>query len=282
VSVSLAVRKGRTVRGPSPWALGALVLAGSLGVVVVVALALVNGDLVRPGLQAFLVSWIVVPYLISGVVAWSRRPASRLGPLMIATSFAMMLTALQWSSVTVLASLGHLADMLPAALFVHVFLSFPTGRLESRSSQAVVLACYGVTVVLQVVKVALGVNPDNLLAVAVNNALANQIERVQLAAMSALLLISAVLLLVRARAVGRPRRAPAMLLVDAFGLAPVMLSVLYLMGLLGSPYLEEVRNITFITLGLAPIASGGFSTRGWRAPRSVSCSSSSVPIRPAT
>lgn len=126
--VSLSPRERRAVHAPSTWVLGALVVVGLLGVVVVVSLAMARDGLVRPGLQAFLVSWIVVPYLISGVLAWWRRPASRLGPLMIATALAMMLTALQWSSVPALASVGHLVDMLPAALFVHVFLAFPTGR----------------------------------------------------------------------------------------------------------------------------------------------------------
>ena len=39
-----------------------------------VSLALSNEDLVRPGLQAFLVNWITVPYVIGGLLAWCRRP----------------------------------------------------------------------------------------------------------------------------------------------------------------------------------------------------------------
>jgi signal transduction histidine kinase len=244
----------RQVRGPSPWALWATVLAGLASVASTVILAMQSDELVRPGLQAFLVNWITVPYLIGGVLAWWRRPASRLGPLMIATAFVMALTALQWSSVPVLFSIGHLVDMLPAAMFVHVFLAFPTGRVEGRLRQGVVLAGYGIAVVLQIVKVALGVNPDNLLAVAISSAAADRIEQFQLGAMSGVLLLSAALLLTRGRAAGRPRRRPAVLLVDAFGLALVMLALLYLAALRGWPHFETIRHVAFVTLGLAPVA----------------------------
>ncbi len=86
-------------------------MAGFGTLVVSVALALAGDELVRPGLQALLFNWITVPYLISGTIAWWRRPASRLGPLMIATAFVMALTALQWSTVPILLSIGHLLDL---------------------------------------------------------------------------------------------------------------------------------------------------------------------------
>lgn len=243
----------RHARGPSPWALWATVVVGLGSVASVLVLALTSDELVRPGLQAFLVNWITVPYLVSGVLAWWRRPDSRLGPLMIATAFAMALTALQWSPATVLFSIGHLVDMLPAAMFVHVFLAFPTGRVEGRARQAIVLAAYGVATVLQAVKVALGVNPDNLLAVATSPA-ADRIEQFQLTAMAVLLLSGAAVLLTGGRAAGRPRRTPVVLLVDSFGLALVMLATLYLAALRGWPHFETIRHVTFATLGLAPVA----------------------------
>ena len=65
--------------------------------------------------------------MVSGILAWWRRPESRLGLLMLATGFATALAPLQWVDQPVLYSIGHLFDMLPAALFLHVFLAFPTG-----------------------------------------------------------------------------------------------------------------------------------------------------------
>jgi hypothetical protein len=120
-------------RGPGAWTLWGTVALGFGTLLGSIGLALAGDELVRPGLQAFLFNWITIPYLISGTLAWWRRPDSRLGPLMIATAFVMALTALQWSSVPALHTFGHLLDMVPSAMFLHVFLAYPTGQLETRA-----------------------------------------------------------------------------------------------------------------------------------------------------
>jgi signal transduction histidine kinase len=240
-------------RGPGPWALWATVGAGFGTLVVSVALAMAGDELVRPGLQALLFNWITVPYLISGTLAWWRRPASRLGPLMIATGFVMALTALQWSTVPVLLSIGHLLDLVPAAMFLHVFLAYPTGRVVGRPRQVVVAAGYATAVVLQLAKILLGINPDSLFTVTTRPVLAGRIEQVELITMSALLLAGAALLLVRRPSARPVRRRPVALLVDSFGLALIMLAILFVGGLRGWPQIETVRHVTFAVLGLAPV-----------------------------
>ncbi|MEV5962997.1 histidine kinase [Kribbella sp. NPDC051952] len=239
------------VHGPGPWALWAAVVLGFGTLLGSIALAVAGDELVRPGLQAFLFNWITIPYLISGTLAWWRRPESRLGPLMIATAFVMALTALQWSSVPALHSLGHLLDMLPSAMFLHVFLAYPTGQLRTRPRQVLVIAGYVNVVILQVAKILLGSSSDNLFVITARSAIASRIEETQLIVMAALLLTGAALLLVRRVPA---RRRPVALLVDAFGLALIMLAVLYIAGLRGWSHIEAVRNITFAALGLAPIA----------------------------
>ena len=241
-------------RGPGPWVLWAAVVLGLGTLLASIALAMAGDELVRPGLQAFLFNWITIPYLISGTLAWWRRPESRLGPLMIATAFVMALTALQWSSLPALHSLGNLLDMVPSAMFLHVFLAYPTGQLQTRPRQVVVIAGYVNVVVLQLAKILLGSNPDSLLAISAQPALASRIEQFQLIAMSALLLIGTALLLVRRPNPSLARRRPVTLLVDTFGLALVMLALLYVAGLRGWPQIETVRHITFAALGLAPAA----------------------------
>ena len=104
--------------------LWAIAVASTAVVVGSLILALASEQLDLPGLRAFLIGWIVIPYVVSGMVAWWRRPASRLGPLMVATGFGMAITPLQWSDQPLVYSVGHLFDMLPAALFLHVFLAF--------------------------------------------------------------------------------------------------------------------------------------------------------------
>jgi hypothetical protein len=149
--------------GPQSWMLWAIVVTAIAVVTGSIVLALASDQLDLPGLRAFLIAWIVIPYVVSGIVAWWRRPASRLGPLMLATGFAMAVTPLQWSSQPLVYSVGHLLDMLPAAMFLHVFLAFPTGRLNKTPERVLVIACYSAALGLQLIKVLLGVNPDNSL-----------------------------------------------------------------------------------------------------------------------
>ncbi len=241
-------------RAPQSWMLWAIVVAGIGVVTASLILALASDQLNRPGLRAFLIGWIAIPYVVGGILAWWRRPASRLGPLMIATGFAMALTPLQWSTQPLVYSVGHLLDMLPAAMFLHVFLAFPTGRLGKTPERILVIACYTAALGLQLLKIIIGVNPDSLFSVVRSVAAGNVIERIQLSFIAACLLAGAVLLYVRGRSPGRHRRRPAALVVDAFGLSLVMLALLYLAGLGSWPAFETIRLITFAALGLAPIA----------------------------
>ena len=84
---------------------------------------------------------------------------------MLLIGFTMALTPLQWSSQPVVHSIGHLFDMVPAAMFLHLFLAFPTGRLTRRAERWIVGSCYAVTLVLQLIKIMLGVNPDSVFVV---------------------------------------------------------------------------------------------------------------------
>ena len=53
---------------------------------------------------------------------------------------------------------------------------------------------------------------------------------------------------------GRPLRRSRALLVDAFGLALLMIATLFLLLVSGGPVVPEIRWATFVTLGLAPLA----------------------------
>jgi signal transduction histidine kinase len=257
-SATASARVGETFSSGQPaprsWILWAIAVATAGVVTGTMVLALASNTLDRPALRAFLVGWIVVPYVLSGILAWWRRPASRLGPLMLATGFAMAATALQWFEQPMLFSIGHLLDMLPAAMFLHVFLAFPTGRLARKPEQVVVAACYAAALGLQLVKIILGVNPANLFTITTQVSASNLVEGVQLSLVAALLLAGAVLLYVRSHDTGRGRHRPTSLLVEAFGLSLVMLALLYVAGLGAWPAFETIRLITFASLGLAPIA----------------------------
>ena len=75
---------------------------------------------------------------------------------MIAAGFAMFVSTLQWASAPLPYTIGLAFDLLPVALLLHVFLAFPSGRLERRMERVVVAAAYSVAAGLQVVKMLLG------------------------------------------------------------------------------------------------------------------------------
>ena len=131
-------------------------LAGCAAAGISFALALSSDHVAQPSLQAALMDWITLPYVLAGVFAWSRRPDSRFGPLVIAAGFAMFVSSLGWANTAALHTLGQAFDLVPAAVFLHVFLAFPTGRLEHPFERALVVACYAAAFGLELVGMALG------------------------------------------------------------------------------------------------------------------------------
>ena len=126
----------RAAGAPGPPVLWAIALAGCAAAAATMALALTSDHVAEPGLQAALMDWITLPYVVAGVIAWWRRPDSRFGPLMVAAGFTMFLSTLAWANRAVPFTIGQAFDPLPAVLFLHVFLAYPSGRLERRVERA--------------------------------------------------------------------------------------------------------------------------------------------------
>jgi signal transduction histidine kinase len=246
----------RARRSPRLAVLWALAVAGLVAAAAAFALALTSDHVPEPAaLQAALLDWLTLPFILGGLIAWWRRPGSRFGPLMVATGFVVAVGSLQWTTVALPYTVGLAFDLLPPALFIHVFLAFPSGRLERRGERVVVAAAYAAGIGPQLVKMALGgVGGDNLLAVAAEPAAALAVQRVQLVALSVLCLAAVILLVARRREVGRPPRRWVALLVDSFGLALVMVAVLLFAGAFELPAFETIRRITFGVVGIAPVA----------------------------
>ena len=83
-------------------------------------------------MHAALILWIALSYSVSGLVAWWRRPANRLGTLMVVTGFTTLASTLYWAENPVLHTVGVALDVVVLVLIVHVFLAFPTGQLRGR------------------------------------------------------------------------------------------------------------------------------------------------------
>jgi signal transduction histidine kinase len=240
---------------PPPTAvLSVIGLAGALAAVAVVLLAH-SGALDRAGLRAAMVDWIAVPYIVGGLIAWRRRPESRFGLLMIIAGFTMAATTLQWSHARLPYTAGLLVDLLPAVVFPHVFLAFPSGRLEGRAERIVIGVGYATAVVGSVLVAALGgFDPRNLLAVTPNPGLAETVQNVQLLVLAGVCLVGVLLLVRRKRAAGSAPRRLLGLLVDSFSLGLITFAALLVAGVFGLPGFEQLRLVTFAVLGLAPLA----------------------------
>jgi signal transduction histidine kinase len=236
--------------GPSRRAQVVVGLGGILAGMSLFALALTAG-VPQPGYQAGLACWVTLTYVLAGLVAWRRRPESRLGVLMITAGFGSCINFLVWSQNDVLFTLGLLGQFLPPVLFLHVFLAFPEGRLPHRVDRGVVLAAYAAAA-LSLPQLLAGFEADrNVLAVASAPAVAERLQQLQLASLGLLLLVGVVLLLQHRQ--GSRLRPAVGLLVDAFLLALLMTAVLMLAGLFGWTIAQPVRIATFLALGLAPI-----------------------------
>src|SRR6188472_1957495 len=145
MAVARLAREARTSQSPRPprrAVLWAIALAGVAAAATSFALALNSDHVNEPGLQAALMDWITLPYILAGVVAWSRRPDSRFGPLMVVAGFTMFLSTLAWANAALPHTIGQAFDLLPAIVFLHVFLAFPSGRLEGGFERGLVIAGY--------------------------------------------------------------------------------------------------------------------------------------------
>jgi signal transduction histidine kinase len=245
----------RLAGGPRLGVVCAIALAGFAAAGASMALALTSDHVDEPGLQAALMDWITLPYVLAGCIAWRRRPESRFGPLMIAAGFTMFLSSLAWANAPLPKTIGQAFDLVPAAVFLHLFLAFPSGRLEHWFERALVIATYVTAFGLELVSMALGgYGPDNMLEIVAAPGAALTLLDVQLVAISVFCLTGVAVLIVRRRRGQRPLRRSVALLVDSFALALVMIAVLFLTGAFEGPAFETIRRITFVTLGAAPVA----------------------------
>lgn len=93
-----------------------------------------------------IVAWL---YLASGARAWYRRPASRVGALIMQGGAAMLVSGLVFTDLPVLVSVGLFGTTWILSVIVHLLLAFPTGRLHGRVTRAVVVLAYINSLALQ-------------------------------------------------------------------------------------------------------------------------------------
>ena len=81
-------------------------------------------------------------FIATGVYAWRHRPESRVGLLMIALGFAWFVYCLDAANSRLVHTFAMIAGGIWGGVFLHLGLSFPTGRLPGRIDRALVAAGY--------------------------------------------------------------------------------------------------------------------------------------------
>jgi signal transduction histidine kinase len=89
-------------------------------------------------------------FLACGLLAWWRRPTNRLGPLMVATGFALLMRHLRYSHDALAFTLFFLFGDLGFALVVHSSLAYPAGRTRDRVERWLVRAGYALALGLPI------------------------------------------------------------------------------------------------------------------------------------
>jgi signal transduction histidine kinase len=163
---------------------------------------------------------VVWSFVGTGLYATHRRPGSRVGILMVALGFAWCVAAISLANSAFAFSLGLVVGGLWGAVFLHLLVSFPTGRLPPGTDRTIVLAGYGLFTLGAIPpllfsgpqELACEDCPENLWLVERNADLANILTALQTA------LIAVLLVVVIARLWGRWRRADR---IDRAPLTPV-------------------------------------------------------------
>ena len=84
-----------------------------------------------------------------GLWVWKQRSAGNIGPLMVAVGLSALLKGLAFSNDSVVFAIASVGEVLIYAVLIHLLLSFPSGRLETRLDRLLVTIAYVNTTVVQ-------------------------------------------------------------------------------------------------------------------------------------
>jgi signal transduction histidine kinase len=123
-------------------------------VAVTIWLALTSDYLNRPLAAGLYWSYLTAAPMAIGLYWWTRRPASRFGPLLVAMGVLTWIVSWQGASSPVVFAFGVLAEAPFWLLSIYLFLAFPMGRVEPRAARWL-MAALGIAVLVTFVPWAL-------------------------------------------------------------------------------------------------------------------------------
>ena len=114
-------------------------LAGGLGVI---ALELASDHKDPKAVWAIFGPAVGWSFVGTGLYAWRRRPESRIGALMVCLGFAWMLSTLDAANSPLVYTVGLVVAGLWGSLFLHIGVTFPTGRFSDERSRTLAILGY--------------------------------------------------------------------------------------------------------------------------------------------
>jgi signal transduction histidine kinase len=127
-------------------ALGLVAIEGIIVGLVALAIMLSSDHVGSPGATAVLGLFLGWSFIGAGLFAWWRRPDNRFGVLMTAVGFAFFLGSLTAADGSWLFTIGVLVSNLYLAVFVHMLLAYPDGRIDSPRLRKVLAVGYAVSI----------------------------------------------------------------------------------------------------------------------------------------
>ena len=124
---------------PRAAAIAAAALAAGAAVI---ALQLASDHRDAPVVWAVFGPAVIWSFVGTGLYAWRARPESRIGLLMVLLGFAWFLFTLDAANAPWLYTIGLVLGGLWGGVFLHLGLSFPSGRLTTRLDRRLVIAGY--------------------------------------------------------------------------------------------------------------------------------------------
>src|SRR5689334_3844076 len=109
---------------------------------VVAAIELASDHHGTPVVWAVFAPAIGWSFIGTGLYAWHRRPQNRVGFLMILLGFAWFFYTLEASDVPLLYTLALIFGPLWGSVFLHIGVSFPSGRMSEPLDRRLAVAGY--------------------------------------------------------------------------------------------------------------------------------------------
>ena len=105
-------------------------------------------NLHSPSMRALATVAVAWAFLVSGLVAWTRRPQNRMGLLLTAAGFALLLRQFRYSHSSLPFTLFFAVGDLGYALVGHAALAYPAGKVTGRPERTFVRIGYAAVLLL--------------------------------------------------------------------------------------------------------------------------------------